>query len=257
MRSMFPAMTIAGGERGDRAAARRPASCRPHWSAPTTCWLSAPSGCWKDEGIRVPDDMALVGYDDVDFARSLVGSVDHDPPGQVPARRIRPPNCCCASCGTRTTSTPRCSWPPSWWSGRRRWDAADRHRREGRGARHERNRAACPGCGRPAVRQLQDRGGVGRDGDGQRDLVAVGMPVDRQSAVRGVVVREQPVEPGIEVRLDPRLAITRTDRLQPGHSAVEPVVDTAERVVVERGGSDRPVRRDRVPGPPRSWWRPC
>ena len=67
---LFPTMTIAGGELGHVQlldAGERPTAlvCANDLLA-----LGA-LRVLEHRGVRVPDDLALVGYDDVDFARSL------------------------------------------------------------------------------------------------------------------------------------------------------------------------------------------
>ncbi len=108
-----------GGTRrrgADRRACRRP-TARPRRSAPTTCSRSDCCSSASALGLRVPDDLAIVGYDDIDFAAAAA----------VPLTSVRQPrqqlggdgrsSCCSTRRTTRTTGTGRSCSPRSSWSG--------------------------------------------------------------------------------------------------------------------------------------------
>ena len=69
-----------GGRRAGRPASR--GATRPPCSPPTTCWPSASCRVSSPQGLRVPEDVAIIGYDDISFAASAA----------VPLSSIRQPS---------------------------------------------------------------------------------------------------------------------------------------------------------------------
>ena len=159
--------TLDRGRRSARPASRSsacpPAGGRRPRSAPTTCWRSALLQEMVRPGVRVPDDMAIVGYDDIDFAAAAA----------VPLSSVRqprdelgraPPSCCSTSRATPIIGTSSWCSSPNSSSASRAWSVAQRGRsREGRPLRHLPGRHPLP-AGRPGHRDAagaaRPRGGL-------------------------------------------------------------------------------------------------
>lgn len=68
----IPSMTTAAGREAARAMLRRPAEERPDavFAANDLLALGMMQGLLFDGTVRIPEDIALIGYDDIDFAAS-------------------------------------------------------------------------------------------------------------------------------------------------------------------------------------------
>ena len=82
------------GRRPRGSPACRPAVGPPRSSAPTTCSRSACSRRWSGTASRVPDDIAIVGYDDIEFAAAAA----------VPLTSVRQPRYELGRRGRRTAA---------------------------------------------------------------------------------------------------------------------------------------------------------
>ena len=77
-----PTLTFADGLDAAQRRARIDVLDRPRSSVPTTWSRSASSRCMTQHGVSVPDEMSLVGYDDIEFAAAAA----------VPLTSVRQPS---------------------------------------------------------------------------------------------------------------------------------------------------------------------
>ena len=91
-------------------------------------------------GLSVPGDLAIVGYDDIEFAARRSGAADLRAPAPPASSAAPRPSCCWTRPRTPTTPTSRSSSPPGWSPGSRpaetaAWGARAARPREGPTAR--------------------------------------------------------------------------------------------------------------------------
>ncbi|MCF2434765.1 substrate-binding domain-containing protein [Streptomyces thinghirensis] len=87
-------LDVAAGRDARGQTARVWPSGPPPSSAPTTCWPSACSSSCTRPGVKVPDDLAIVGYDDIEFAAAAT----------VPLTSVRQPARAMGATGRRPAS---------------------------------------------------------------------------------------------------------------------------------------------------------